>query len=47
MSAALLALGRVAEAETEAMRAWADLSFTAEEEAALLALKPEARGLRP
>ena len=39
---ALLALDRVAEAETEAMRAWAELSFTTEEEAALIALKPDA-----
>ncbi|MBA3911940.1 MAG: lytic transglycosylase [Rhodobacter sp.] len=41
---ALMAAGRMAEAETEAMRAWAELSFTAEEEAALIALKPEAVG---
>ncbi|OYW61835.1 MAG: lytic transglycosylase [Rhodobacterales bacterium 12-65-15] len=39
---ALLAAGRIAEAETEAMRAWASLAFTPEEEAALLALQPEA-----
>jgi hypothetical protein len=38
----LQAAGRPAEAETEAMRAWAELEFTAEEEAALLALQPEA-----
>jgi soluble lytic murein transglycosylase len=39
---ALVAAGQVAEAETEAMQAWASLSFSAEEEAALVALKPEA-----
>lgn len=39
---ALLAAGRVAEAETEAMRAWSSLGFTPEEEAALAALQPEA-----
>jgi soluble lytic murein transglycosylase len=39
---ALLALGRVAEAETEAMRAWAGLRFGPEDEAALIALMPEA-----
>lgn len=39
---ALLAEGRVAKAETEAMQAWAKLSFSAEEEAALIALKPDA-----
>jgi soluble lytic murein transglycosylase len=38
---ALLAEGRAAEAETEAMRAWAELSFTAEEEDALIGLKPD------
>lgn len=37
---ALQAVGRVAEAEEVAMKAWADLRFTAEEEAALLALSP-------
>lgn len=42
--AALQATGRVADAETEAMRAWATLRFTAEEEAALIALAPEAVG---
>ena len=42
--AALQATGRVAEAETEAMRAWADVPFTAAEEAALIALAPEAVG---
>lgn len=36
------ALGQMAMAETEAMRAWAELSFTAAEEDALLALMPEA-----
>ncbi len=42
--AALQATGRVAEAETEAMRAWADLPFTADEAAALIARAPEAVG---
>jgi soluble lytic murein transglycosylase len=42
--AALVAAGKVAEAETEAMRAWAELSLTAEEEAQLLDLQPEALG---
>jgi soluble lytic murein transglycosylase len=42
--AALQASGRLAEAETEAMRAWADLPFDAEDEAALMALQPEAVG---
>jgi soluble lytic murein transglycosylase len=42
---ALLAEGRVAEAETEAMRAWASLAFSDEEEAALVALKPDALDL--
>ncbi len=41
---ALQAAGRMADAETEAMRAWAELSFTPEEEAALLALAPDAVG---
>jgi soluble lytic murein transglycosylase len=41
---ALQAQGRMAEAETEAMRAWADLSFTAQEEETLIALAPEAVG---
>ncbi|MFZ1470101.1 MAG: lytic transglycosylase domain-containing protein [Paracoccaceae bacterium] len=40
--AALKAQGQTALAETEAMRAWADLSFTVEEEASLLALEPAA-----
>ncbi len=39
---ALVATGRVADAETEAMRAWAELPFTAEEEEALITLAPEA-----
>lgn len=37
---ALQAVGRVAEAEDVAMKAWAELRFSAEEEAALLALSP-------
>jgi soluble lytic murein transglycosylase len=41
---ALQATGRMADAETEAMRAWSELSFTAEEEQALVALTPEAVG---
>lgn len=41
---ALQATGQTDLAETEAMRAWVDLEFTAEEEAALLALAPEALG---
>lgn len=41
---ALLAVGRAADAETEAMRAWAELPFAAEEEAAMIALLPEAVG---
>ncbi|NCM97932.1 MAG: lytic transglycosylase domain-containing protein, partial [Rhodobacterales bacterium] len=39
---ALQAVGRGAEAEAEAMRAWQGLSFTAADEAALLALYPQA-----
>jgi len=39
---ALKALGQDPRAETEAMRAWAELPFSASEEAALLALEPEA-----
>ncbi len=39
---ALLALGRPAEAETEAIRAWTELEFDAPDEDALLALMPEA-----
>jgi soluble lytic murein transglycosylase len=41
---ALQAAGRVAEAETEAMRAWTELSFAPEEEEALIALAPDAVG---
>jgi soluble lytic murein transglycosylase len=41
---ALLAQGRAAEAETEAMRAWVELTLSAEEEAALADLMPEAVG---
>jgi soluble lytic murein transglycosylase len=41
---ALIAAGRVAEAETEAMRAWSSLPFTPDEEAALIELLPEAVG---
>ncbi len=39
---ALQASGQTDLAETEAMRAWADLAFTSDEEAMLLALAPEA-----
>lgn len=39
---ALKANGQTDLAETEAMRAWAELSFTSEEETALLLLEPEA-----
>ncbi|WP_309666999.1 lytic transglycosylase domain-containing protein [Tabrizicola sp.] len=42
--AALQATGQAAKAETEAMRAWADLPFAAEDEAAMLALAPDAVG---
>lgn len=42
---ALLATGRVADAETEAMRAWASLSFEEKDEAALIALMPDAVAL--
>lgn len=42
--AALQATGRAAEAETEAMRAWSTLTFTAEQEARLVGLAPEAVG---
>jgi soluble lytic murein transglycosylase len=42
---ALVAQDRVAEAETEAMRAWATLRLDATEEAALLDLMPEALAL--
>jgi soluble lytic murein transglycosylase len=41
---ALLAAGRAADAETEAMRAWSTLPFAAEDEPALIALAPEAVG---
>jgi soluble lytic murein transglycosylase len=41
---ALLASGRAAEAETEAMRAWSELAFSADEEQALIGLLPEAVG---
>lgn len=41
---ALLATGRAAEAETEAMRAWAELPFSADQEAELIGLAPEAVG---
>ncbi len=39
---AYLALGRAADAETEAIRAWTELEFTAPEEDALMALMPDA-----
>jgi soluble lytic murein transglycosylase len=39
---ALLAAGRAADAETEAMRAWAELPFAADEEKAMIGLSPEA-----
>jgi soluble lytic murein transglycosylase len=39
---AYLALGRAADAETEAIRGWTELEFTAPEENALLALMPDA-----
>ena len=41
---ALLAAGRAAEAETEAMRAWTELPFSADQEAELIGLAPEAVG---
>ena len=41
---ALLAQGRAADAETEAMRAWSTLPFAANEEQALIDLAPEAVG---
>jgi soluble lytic murein transglycosylase len=41
---ALIAVGRAAEAETEAMRAWSSLPFDPTEEAALIELLPEAVG---
>lgn len=42
---ALLAQGRVAEAETETMRGWASLPFAEEDEVALIALMPDAVAL--
>ena len=42
---ALLALDRVAEAETAAMETWATQSFSSQEEAALVGLKPDALDL--
>lgn len=39
---ALLSVGRAADAETEAMRAWAALPFSADQEAELIGLAPEA-----
>ncbi len=42
---ALKTQGRVADAETEAMRAWSTLAFTAEEEDQLIALAPDALDL--
>jgi soluble lytic murein transglycosylase len=41
---ALLALGRAADAETEAMRAWSTLPFAPDEETALIGLSPEGVG---
>ncbi len=41
---ALIAAGRVADAETEAMRAWSTLPFAPDQEVALIALMPEAVG---
>ena len=41
---ALIAAGRVADAETEAMRAWSTLPFAPDQEEALIALMPEAVG---
>ncbi|MFM7335265.1 MAG: transglycosylase SLT domain-containing protein, partial [Tabrizicola sp.] len=41
---ALLAAGRAADAETEAMRAWSTLPFAAEDEQAMIDLAPEAVG---
>ena len=42
---ALQTQGRVPDAETEAMRAWASLTFSAEDETALIALAPDALDL--
>jgi soluble lytic murein transglycosylase len=39
---ALIAAGQAAQAETEAMRAWAELSFSPDEQAAMIALAPDA-----
>lgn len=39
---ALLAAGRPADAETEAMRAWSSLAFSAEQESEMIGLAPEA-----
>ncbi len=41
---ALLALGRAADAETEAMRAWSTLRFSTEQEQALIGLSPDGVG---
>jgi soluble lytic murein transglycosylase len=41
---ALQAAGRVADAETEAMRAWATLAFSPDQESELIGLAPEAVG---
>lgn len=41
---ALLAAGRAADAETEAMRAWSTLAFSADQESELIGLAPEAVG---
>jgi soluble lytic murein transglycosylase len=41
---ALLAVGRAADAETEAMRAWSTLPFSTEDEQAMIDLAPEAVG---
>lgn len=41
---ALLAAGRAADAETEAMRAWASLAFSPDQESEMIGLAPEAVG---
>jgi soluble lytic murein transglycosylase len=41
---ALLAAGRAADAETEAMRAWSTLAFSADQDSELIGLAPEAVG---
>ena len=41
---ALLAVGRAADAETEAMRAWSSLAFSPDQEAEMIGLSPEAVG---